>query len=113
MKPVIADDWWWALRADWIVLTRKPLLAFGPFKERDDAQRYAARKGGVVLEWFESHPITEGCPPDFGAIWFNGDWKRPVVVGPFYATDSAAKWGEGHGIAVDLDEFPAESDYDA
>jgi len=114
MKSAITpgDPWWRVLRSDWVMLTRVP-LAFGPFKHRNEAQRFANRKGGVVLEWLEPHPITEGCPPDFGAVWFNGDWNRPVVVGPFYATDNAAKWGEGHGIAVELDEFPEESDYDA
>jgi hypothetical protein len=46
------------------------------------------------------------CPPAFGAVWFNGDC-------PFYAIDDAAKWGEGQGIPVELDEFPEEDDYDA
>jgi hypothetical protein len=28
--------------------------------------------------WFEPHPIADGCPPAFEAVWFNGDWSVPL-----------------------------------
>ena len=52
-------------------------------------------------------------PPAFGTIWFNGDWENPFVVGPFYDLDDAAKYGNGRGIAVELDEFSEDDDCDA
>jgi hypothetical protein len=73
------------------VLTRTPLFTFGPFTEREDAQQFADRKGGIVLEWDEPHPIVDGCLPAFGAVLFNNDWNDPYVIGPFYDTDAATK----------------------
>jgi len=93
----------------WIVLTRA-LFAFGPFDDRAAAQQYADRSGGTAVSWHEPHWISEGCPPAFGAIWLNGDWENPFVVGPFYDLDEAAKYGNGRGIAVELDELSEDDD---
>jgi hypothetical protein len=62
------------------------------------------------MTWHEPEWISESYPPDFGAVWFNGDWETPFVVGPFYDVADAAAYGAGRGIAVELDQFPEEND---
>jgi hypothetical protein len=109
VRPVVLFD-----TDQWIVLTRTP-FAFGPFESRAAAQQYAERPGhtdGVVTAWHEPEWVCENFPPDFGAVWFNGDWDNPIVVGPFYdIADAAETYGYHHGLpgmAVELDEFPEE-----
>jgi hypothetical protein len=97
---------------EWIVLTRAP-FAFGPFDAGENVARtFAERVGGIALTWHEPEWVCESYPPDFGAVWFNGDWENPFVVGPFYdSADAAATYGAGrNGFAVELDEFPEEHD---
>jgi hypothetical protein len=90
----------------WIVLTRTP-RAFGPFANSALAKNFAACHGGIALTWHVPHWVCEGCPPDYGAVWFNNDWTVPMVVGPFYDCDDVVKhYPVGDGIAVELDEFP-------
>jgi hypothetical protein len=99
---------------NWIVLTRAP-FAYGPFESRAAAQRYAEltkRTDSVLTAWHEPEWVSPDFPPDFGAVWFNGDWDHPFVVGPFYdLADAIATYGAGRdGMAVELDEFPEEDD---
>ena len=94
----------------WIVLTRAP-FAYGPFAAgRAVAQQFADRVGGIALTWYEPEWVTPNYPPDFGAVWFNGDWDHPLVVGPFSdVADAIATYGAGRdGFAVELDEVPEE-----
>jgi hypothetical protein len=101
----------------WIVLTRAP-FAFGPFEDCHAAYQFDACHGGdgsIITTWHEPEWVCEGCPPAFGAVWFNGDWNKPFVVGPFYDVAEAAKFGAtvfgvSQGLAVELDEFPEEAD---
>ena len=94
----------------WIVLTRAP-FAYGPFDGgRAVAQRFADRVGGTAVTWHEPEWVGEGCPPDFGAVWWNGNWEDPFVVGPFYDVTGAAEYGNGRGVAVELDAYPEEHD---
>ena len=107
----------WDSEDTWIVLTRAP-FAFGPFDGgRAVAQQFAERIGGVAVTWFEPEWVTPHFPPDWGAAWFDGNWDNPFVVGPFYDIAEAAKWGDGDGIAVELDTcveehplYPDEND---
>jgi len=99
---------------NWIVLTRAP-FAYGPFESRAAAQQYAERTGrtnSIIVSWHEPEWVTPHFPPDFGAIWFNGDWDNPFVIGPFYdVADAMNCYGNGHpGMAVELDIFPEEDD---
>jgi len=98
---------------NWIVLTRAP-FAYGPFEDCHAAYQFDARHGGdgsIVTTWHEPEWVCEGCPPAFGAVWFNGDWDNPYVVGPFYDIAEAAKF-DARGMAVELDEFPEELEDD-
>ena len=105
---------------NWIVLTSAPFApaprAYGPFESRAAALQYAERNGehasiSVTVPWHEPEWVTEYFPPDFGAVWFNGDWNNPFVVGPFYdVADAMNCYGNGRpGFAVAL-EFPEEED---
>jgi hypothetical protein len=98
----------------WIVLTRAP-KAYGPFDDCHAAYQFDARHGGIgsiVTTWHEPEWVNEHFPPDFGAVWFNGDWDHPFVVGPFYdIADAVNCYGNGRpGMAVELDVFPEEND---
>jgi len=100
---------------NWIVLTRAP-FAFGPFDDCNAAYQYAERNAdrigiSIVVPWYEPEWVCEGCPPAFGAVWFNGNWDKPFVVGPFYDIAEAAKFDD-RGMAVALDEFPEELEDD-
>jgi hypothetical protein len=104
-EPVLFDT------DEWILLTRAP-FAYGPFESRAAAQEYAERtnKTGIVLTWLEPEWVCHNYPPDFGAVWFNGDWDNPFVIGPFYdIADAVHVYGNGRpGFAVELDEFPED-----
>jgi hypothetical protein len=94
----------------WIVLKRD-CTAFGRFWSEEDAKRFVREdnrgKGGLVLwvDWPDERWVGEGCPPDDGAIWFDGEWKCPIVHGPFYDLASAAAYRDecGDGIAIALE----------
>src|SRR5262249_31293896 len=98
----------------WIVLTRAP-FAYGPFEDCHAAYEFDARHGGVgsiVTTWHQPEWVTMHFPPDYGAVWVNGDWDNPVVVGAFYDIADAVQTSggvDGTGMAVELDEFPEES----
>jgi len=99
---------------NWIVLTREP-FAYGPFESRAAAQQYAERTkrtDSIIVAWYEPEWVCEGCPPAFGAVWFNGSWDNSFVAGPFYdIADAVNCYGNGRpGMAVELDEFPEDDD---
>ena len=97
---------------EWIVLTRAP-FAFGPFDGGQAvAQQFAERIGGIAVSWHEPEWVTPHFPPDWGAVWFNGDWDNPFVVGPFYdVADAVSCYGAGRpGMGVELDECVEEHD---
>jgi hypothetical protein len=106
-RPVLFDT------DTWIVLTRTP-RAFGPFSSRKKAKLFAACRGGIALTWHEPQWVCEGCPPDFGAVWFNNDWMAPFIVGPFYDREDVIKsYGVDDGIAVALempDDYGGDGD---
>jgi hypothetical protein len=62
-----------------------------------------AKPDSHEVPWHEPEWITHNYPPDYGAVWFNGDWDNPFVVGPFYDIADAA---QTYGLAIELDEFP-------
>jgi hypothetical protein len=99
----------------WVVLLQNN-IGYGVFEEheRKTAEAFAKNKNGQLLEL--SSPcgriICEGCPPDYGAIWFNDDWQCPIVQGPFYDLADAVGYrdwyGQG-GIAIELN-CPGDDD---
>jgi hypothetical protein len=95
-------------------------IAFGHFYsyQQKQAEAFAARTGGHVVEvdppcgwlcgWHE--PPFSYCPHDGNAIWFNNNWKRPIVHGRFYDLASAIAYrdwyGQG-GVGIEL-EWPED-----
>jgi|SRR5215831_791274 len=78
----------------WSVLKREPLVAYGGFYVEKDADDFARRKGGQVLKLDHKHGcyvIPEGCD-HLGAVWFNGNWERPIAEWPsFDLADAQAR----------------------
>jgi hypothetical protein len=106
-RPVILFD-----TDTWIVLTRASLSAVGPFSNRENAERFAASHGGIAATWYEPEGMCEGWDHQ-AAIWFNGDWDAPFIIGgPFFdCEDVKAVCGTESGITITL-EWPDDDDDD-
>jgi hypothetical protein len=92
----------------WIVLQREPLLAYGPFCTKTDAQAFAHRNGGTAValtsKW--GCPVPDGCD-DLAATVIIKHYGQPVAYWPFHSLEQAQAYLRGVGLvgtAVSVEE---------